>query len=114
MFMLLFGGYWVAIEKKFVDHRRLMTYMFWTQTTLNIIMVRSFVVIPVDVNFIPYILIATLIYLLILYTYFVMNKWFSQQIMIPKKHPPMLMRINAVFWGITILSGFLSYLVVGM
>ena len=67
MFMLLFGGYWLAMEKKIADHRKLMTYMFWIQTILNIIMVISFVVIPADVNFIPHILIATPIYLLILY-----------------------------------------------
>lgn len=74
MFMFLFGGYWLAIEKKFVGHQKLKNYMFWTQTTLNIIMVISSVVIPADVNFIPHILIANPIYLLILYAYLVMNK----------------------------------------
>ena len=114
MFLLLFAGYWLAQEKKIVDHRTLMRYLFWIQTILNVIMVYSFIIIPEDVNFIPHMLISTPLYLLILYTYLVMEKKLPNKIMVPRQHRPMLMRITAVAWGIAILSGLISFMVLGM
>ncbi len=114
IFLLLFAGYWLAQEKKIVDHRKLMRYLFWSQTILNIIMVYSYIVIPFDVNFIPHIIFATPLYLLILYTYLVMERKLPEKIMVPRKHRPLLMRITAVAWGIAILSGIISYMIFGM
>ena len=114
MFMLLFGGYYLAQERKIIDHRKLMEYMFWLQMFLNLIMIISLLIIPADVSFIPHILLATPLNLLLVYTYIVMEKKLPERIMVPREKRPLLMRITAVSWGIAILSGLLSFMYFGM
>ena len=114
MFMLLFGGYYLAQEKKIIDHRKLMEYMFWAQMFLNFLMIISLLIIPADVSFIPHILLATPLNLLLVYTYLVMEKKLPERLMVPQEKRPLLMRITAVSWGIAILSGLLSFIYFGM
>ena len=109
MFILLFAGYWLAEEKKTIDHRTLMRYLFWVQTALNIIMVYLFITIPLDINYIPHILIATPLYLLIVYTYLVMEKKLPELLMIPREHQTLLMKITGIAWALAILSGIISF-----
>ena len=114
MFMALFGAYWLAQEKKIIDHRKLMRYMFGMQMFLNFIMVISFLVITADVSFIPHILVATPLNLLVIYTFLVMERKLPNRLMVPREKRPTLMRITAVCWGVAILSGLLSFMYFGM
>ena len=114
MFMALFGAYWLAQEKKIIDHRKLMRYMFGMQMFLNFIMVISFLVITADVSFIPHILVATPLNLLVISTYLVMERKLPNRLMVPRVKRPTLMRITAVCWGVAILSGLLSFMYFGM
>ena len=114
IFMLLFGAYWLAQERKIVDHRKLMRYLFWTQMSLNVIMVISFIIIEGDVSFIPHILVSTPLTILIIYTYLVMEKKLPEWLMVKKENRPMLMRVTAVCWGLAILSGLISFMYFGM
>lgn len=114
MFLLLFGAYWLAVEKKFVDHRKLMRYMFWSQMILNVIMVISLLTIPADVAFIPHILVATPLNVLIIYTYLTMERKIPKRWMIRRERRPLLMRVTSVVWGIAIISGLFSFMYFGM
>lgn len=114
IFMLLFAGYWLAQEKKFIDHRKLMRYLFWSQMILNVIMVISYLVIPEDVSFNPHILLATPFTLLIIYTYLTMEKKLPEKLMIRREMRPLLMRVTSVVWGLAILSGLFSFIYFGM
>jgi len=114
MFMLLFAGYWLAQERKIIDHRKLMRYMFWSQMILNVIMVISLLAIPEDVSFIPHILVATPLNLLVVYTYLVMERKLPEALMIPRERRPLLMRVTSVAWGLAIISGLASFMYFGM
>jgi len=114
MFLLLFGAYWLAVEKRFIDHRKLMRYMFWTQMILNVIMVISLLTIPADVAFIPHILVATPLNVLIIYTYLTMERKLPKKLMIRREMRPLLMRVTSVAWGIAIISGLFSFMYFGM
>ena len=114
MFLLLFAGYWLAQEKKIVDHKTLMRYMFWSQMILNVIMVISLLTIPADVAFIPHILVATPFNVLIIYTYLTMERKLPEKLMIRRESRPLLMRVTAVVWGLAILSGLVSFMYFGM
>ena len=114
MFLLLFAGYWLAQEKKIVDHKTLMRYMFWSQMILNVIMVISLLTIPADVAFIPHILVATPFNVLIIYTYLTMERKLPEKLMIRRESRPLLMRVTSVVWGLAILSGLASFMYFGM
>lgn len=114
MFLLLFGAYWLAVEKRFTDHRKLMRYMFWSQMILNVIMVISLLTIPADVAFIPHILVATPLNVLIIYTYLTMERKLPKKLMIRRESRPLLMRVTSVAWGIAIISGLFSFMYFGM
>ena len=112
LFLFLFVSYYLASEKQHILHHKVVTYMIIIQTVLNANMVFSFLFTSYGRNFIIHAIIGTLIYLEIVYTYLLMNGKIPTKFSVPKKHQPLLMAVTSILWGIAIISGLISYLVI--
>ena len=112
LFLLLFASYYLTQEKNFDYHRRLIGWMVLLQSILVLNMFYSFFFTYYGGNFIFHAIIGTLVYLLILYTFFYMDNKLPNKLRIPKKYSKSLMRIAAVLWGIAMVSGLISLLVI--
>lgn len=108
LFFLLFASYYFAIEKKFTYHRKIVRYMVLVQTIVTLYMMYSFFFTYYGSNFILHAAMGIFVYLLILYTFLLMEERIPQNLMIPSQHRQMLMRITSVLWGLTIIGGTLS------
>ena len=112
LFLLLFASYYLASEKKFVEHQKVVRYMVLFQTIVNINMVYSYFFSYYGSNFTVHAIIGTFIYLLILYTFFLMENKLPSKLRIPKKYQKQLMAITSVLWGIAIVTGIVSYMLI--
>ena len=110
LFLLLFASYYLASEKKFDEHQKVVRYMVLFQTILIFNMLYSYFFSYYGSNFTLHALLGTLIYLMILYTFFLMENKLPSKLRIPKKNQKGLMAITSVLWGIAIISGILSYM----
>ena len=112
LFLFLFVSYYLATEKQRILHHKVITYMIIIQTFLNINMIYSFIFTNYGRNFIVHAIIGTFIYLEIVYTYLLMQGKIPSKLRVPKNYQPLLMAITSVLWGLAILSGLVSYIVI--
>ena len=112
LFVLLFASYYLTQIKRFADHQKVMRWMVLIQSIVIINMIYSFFFSYYGSNFIIHAMMGTVIYLIILYTFFYMENKIPKALMIPKKHSSLLMRVTAVLWGIAIISGLFSLMVI--
>ena len=112
LFLLLFASYYFTQEKKFVDHQKIMRWMVLIQSIVNINMLYSFFFTSYGSNFVIHAIIGTIVYLIIIYTFLVMEKKLPSFLMIPKQYRKPLMRFTAFLWGIAIISGIISFMVI--
>ena len=112
LFLLLFASYYFTQEKKFDYHQKMVRYMVLVQTIITFNMLLSFFFTYYGSNFIIHAIMGTVIYLLIVYTFLYMEKRLPKSLMIPKKYSKLLMRVTAVLWGVAIVSGLFSLMVI--
>ena len=82
--------------------------MVLTQTIVTTYMIYSFFFTYYGSNFTLHALMGLSVYVLILYTFLLMEKSLPKKIMIPSTYKPLLMRVTSVLWGLSILGGILS------
>lgn len=112
LFLLLFASYYFTQEKKYDYHQKMIRYMVLVQTIITINMILSFFFTYYGSNFIIHAIMGTLIYLLIIYTFLYMERRLPKSLMIPKKHSKLLMRVTAGLWGVAIVTGLFSLMVI--
>lgn len=108
LFLMLFASYYFATEKKFDLHQKIVRYMVLTQTIVTTYMFYSFFFTYYGSNFTLHALMGLTVYVLILYTFFLMEHRLPESITIPNSYKPLLMRITSVLWGLSILGGIIS------
>lgn len=112
LFLLLFASYYFTQEKKFDYHQKMIRYMVLVQTIITSTMIMSFLFTDYGSNFIIHASVGIIVYLMIVYTFLLMEKRLPEKLMIPKQHRKMLMRITAVSWGFSIVSGLFSLMII--
>lgn len=110
MFLLLFAALYFASEKKFYIHQQLIRIMFAIQSILVMFMIGSFTFSYYGKNFTPHAIIGAFVYLIIAYTFFLMENKIPREFQIPKKYRKTLMRATFILWTIAIFSGAYLYL----
>ncbi len=112
MFLLLFLAYYYASERNFKKHRLMIRVMFLIQSCLILFMIGSFIFSYYGKNFTPHALIGSIIYIIIAYTFFLMEGRIPHDFQIPKKYQKNLMRFSLVLWAFAIFSGVYLYLTI--
>ena len=110
MFLLLFAAFYFASEKKFEIHQRLIRIMFAVQTILVFFMIGSFTFSYYGKNFTPHAIIGASVYLIIAYTFLLMENKIPREFQIPNKYRKTLMRLTFILWAFAIFSGAYLYL----
>ena len=112
LFLMLFVSYYFATEKNFDFHRKIVQYMVLIQTILTAYMFYSFFFTYYGSNFILHAFMGLTVYVLILYTFLLMEHRLPKSITIPNSYRSLLMRVTSVFWGLSILGGILSLVLI--
>lgn len=112
LFLLLFAAFYFASERKFKTHRVLIRIMFAMQTILVLFMIGSFTFSYYGKNFTPHAFIGSIVYLIIAYTFFLMEGRIPNDFQIPEKYQKSLMRFTMVLWFLAIISGAYLYLTI--
>ena len=110
MFLLLFLAFYFASEKKFATHKKLIRIMFAIQTILVMFMIGSFNFSYYGKNFTPHAIVGSIVYLIIAYTFLLMENKIPRDFQVPKKYRKLLMRVTMVLWAIAIFTGAYLYL----
>ena len=113
MLCLLAVNYYFAISKDFKNHRLIVRYMVLGQTILSGSMLFSLLFqTEYGPKYLPHAIFGTIIYSLIVYTFLLMEKKLPEFLRLPKKHHKVLMQLTNVLWGIAILTGVFSLLII--
>jgi len=112
LFLLLFVSLYFALEKDYKNHKRVIRLMFVLQTVFILWMIFSLVFTYYGKNYTTHAFVGAAAYLLIAYTFMLMEGRIPEEFRIPRKYNTLLMEIAFVVWGGVILWGTYLYLTV--
>ena len=112
LFILLFVSLYFALEKDYKNHQRLIRIMYVLQTVFIGWMLFSLIFTFYGKNYTTHAYLGSITYLIITYTFLLMEGKIPKDFQIPEEYQKLLMRITFILWGFQILYGTYLYLTV--